>query len=271
MTDMLYLEAPTGWKPSDPNPFSDEGAYGPVWSCFCIDGVDCRVNFCGGSKTGPFTFRLGADCPGLGRSLADFLRYEAQHGRQVILSCPERMDADALVSQALRDTPQAAIVRPDDPRWVVHSTTIDAWASIQADGCVKSLAALQGEGNRISGLGRDELGEPPDYADYIVLGRVDEVNAEHVVSSRQKGHIVTDPDLPYRPGVRLYFDNHRIIEAAVAVRDGLHSTKVRRELPLSPYMMASVSATELPDQTWTPRTFWQAANDLFYRKVGTEP
>lgn len=268
MTEMMYLEAPTGWKPADPNPFSADGAYGPAWSCFCVEGVDRRVNFRGGGKTGPFTFRLAADCPGLTTSLADFLRYESQHGRQAILSCPERLDVDALVRQALRDTPPAPIVRPEDPRWVVHSTTIDAWASIRADGCLKSLAALRREGNSILGLGLDELGEPPDYADHVVLGRVDQVNAEHVVSSREKGHIVTDPDLPYRPGVRLYFDNHTIIGAGLAVRDGLHLTKVHHELPLSPYMVASVSVTELPGQTWTPHMFWKAANDLFCHRIG---
>ena len=170
----------------------------------------------------------------------------------------------------MRDTPETATVRSEDPEWVVHSTTINAWGSIQADGCVRSLAALQRQGKRISGLGLDELGEPPGYADYVVLGRVDEVNAEHVVSSRQKGRIVTDADLPYQPGVRLYFDNHMIIGAGLAVRDGLHLTKVYHELPLSPYMAASVSVTELPDQTWTPRTFWKAANDLFLRKNGAE-
>ena len=271
MAQMIYLKAPIGWKPSDPNPFQDDGAYGPAWSCFCIDGVERRVNFCGGGKTGPFAFRLGADCPGLTSSLADFLRYECQHGRQVILSCPESTDVDALVRQALRDTPQAALVRSGDPRCVVHSTAMDAWPSIQADGCVKSLAALRREGKRISGLGLDEFGEPPDYADYVVLGRVDEVNAEHVVSSRQKGRIVTEGDLPYQPGVRLYFDNHAIIEAGLAVRDGLHLTKVHDRLPLSPYIVASVSVREFPDQTWTPRTFWKAANDLLFRKTGAEP
>jgi hypothetical protein len=268
---MMYLKAPSRWKPSDPNPFSDKGIYGPAWSCFCIEGMDRRANFCGGGKTGPFVFRLGVDCLSLTSSLADFLRYERQHGRQVIVACPESMDVDALVRQALRDTPPPAIVRPADPRWVVHSTTLDAWASIRADGRVKSLATLRREGKRVSGLGQDELGEPPDYADYVVLGRVDEVNAEHVVSSRQKGRIVTDTDLPYRPGIRLYFNNHRIIRAGLVVRDGLHTTKVHHELSLSPHMAASVSVTELPDQAWTPGTFWKAANDLFFRKIGAEP
>ena len=266
----MHFKAPDGWKPSDPNPFSDDGDYGSAWSCFCIDGVDRRVNFCGVGKTGPFTFRLGVDCPNLTSNLADFLRYEGEHGRQVILSCPDSWDIDALVRQALQDTPESTTVRPQDPRWAVHLTTVNAWASIQKDGCVKSLAALQAEGKKVSGLGRDELGEPPDYVDHVVLGRVDEMSAEHVVSSRQKGHIVTDADLPYQPGVRLYFDNHSIIRAGLAARDGLHLAKVHHQLPLLPYMVASVSVTELADQSWTPRTFWKAANDLFFHKIGAE-
>ena len=178
------------------------------------------------------------------------------------------MDVDALVRTAARETCGAAVVRPADPKWVVHSTTLEAWANIQTDGCLKSLAAVRREGKKVLGLGLDELGEPPDYAEYVVLGRIDEVNAEHVVSSRQKGRVVTDPDAPYEPGVRIYFDNHRIIEADMAVRDGLHLAKVQQELPLVPYMAASVSVTELPVQTWTPRTFWEASNDLFFRKIG---
>jgi len=265
---MTYFRAPIGWQPSDPNPFSDDGSYGFGWSCFFIDGVDRRVNFCGGGKTGPYTFRLGADSPSLWRSLADFLRYEGEHGRQVILSCPDSMELDPLVDRALQDLPGPTAVRPQDPKWVVHSTTSESWASIRRDGCVKSLAALQEEGKKISGLGRDELGEPVDYADYVVLGRIDEVKAEHVVSSRQKRRIVTEADVPYQPGVRLYFDNHRIIAAGLATRDGLHLTKVRNRLPLSRYMVASVRVSEFPSQTWTPRAFWEAANALFIRKVG---
>ena len=187
-----------------------------------------------------------------------------QHGRQVILSGPESTDLEALVEQALRNTPSGARVRPGDPRWVVHSTTLGAGESILAEGRVKSLASLRGEGRKISGLGRDELGEPPDYADYVVLGRVDQVNAEHVVSSRQKGRIVTDPDFPYQPGGRFYFDHHRIIEAGLAARDGLHLTKVHGELPLFPYLVGSVSIKEFSPRMWTPRTFWEAANEKFF-------
>jgi len=133
MREMKYLTAPSGWKPADPNPFSPDGRHGPGWSCFYIDGVDRRVNFCGGGKTGPFTFRLGADCPRLKISIADLLRYENQRGRQVIVSCPESMDLHALVNQALSETPDPSEIRAEDPRWVVHSTTLAAWESIQAD------------------------------------------------------------------------------------------------------------------------------------------
>ena len=55
--------------------------------------------------------------------------------------------------------------------------------------------------------------------------------------------------------------------AGLAVRDGLHTVKVHGELPLSPCMAASVSAEEFPPRTWTPQTFWQAANRLFLRKI----
>ena len=79
MAKVSYFKAPRGWKPSAPNPFTHDGAYGWSWSCFCIDGVDRRVNFCGGGKREPFTFCLGVDAPHLTSSLGDFLRYENKH------------------------------------------------------------------------------------------------------------------------------------------------------------------------------------------------
>ena len=93
------------------------------------------------------------------------------------------------------------------------------------------------------------------------------IASEHVVSSQQKGRIVTQEDLPYEPGVRLYFDLPRILAAGLGVRDGTHVTKVRDHLPLHPYMVAAVGvdqvATADGTPSWTPRTFLEAANAYF--------
>jgi hypothetical protein len=92
------------------------------------------------------------------------------------------------------------------------------------------------------------------------------------VSSHQKGRIVTDEDAEYEPGVRLYFDGHRIIEDELGVRDGVHLLKVRDRLPLEPYLRAAIGVPDV-DQggtvpAWTPRRFLDRANAHFERLVG---
>jgi hypothetical protein len=74
---------------------------------------------------------------------------------------------------------------------------------------------------------------------------------------------VTDENATYEPGVRLYFDNHRIIEDGLGVRDGLHLMKVHRRLPLEPYLLAAVRAADLDpvrEGGWTLRSFVARAN-----------
>lgn len=267
---MNYYKAPADWTPSAPNPFSADGRYGPEWTCFRIDGVNRTICCSGGGKKGIFTFILGADTPWLKCHLADFLRYEKRHNRNVIISCPESINLGALVEQALAETPNEDCVRPTDPRWAVHSTTSAAWHDICRDGMLKSIALLHEEGKETTGLGIEELGEPPDYSEHIVLGQVEGMAPEFVVASRGRGRIVTEPDQPYEPGVRIYFDSHLIIRNGLAVRDGLHLAKVHQRLPLSPYGVAAITAGDFPQQTWRPRTFLKAANDLFLGRMSGE-
>jgi len=260
---MKYYKSPAGWTPVAPNPFSTDGRYGSEWTCFRIDGVNRTNCCCGGGKNGPFTFILGADTPDLKCSLADFLRYNKLHKRNVIISCPESIDLDVFIEQALAETPDEKCVRSSDPRWVVHSTTLAAWSDIRQDGMLKSFALLREEGKQTIGLGIEKLGDPPDFANYVMLGSMEAVSPEIVVASRVKNQIIDDADRPYEPGVRIYIDNHLIIRDGLTVRDGLHNTKVRKSLPLSPYMAAAITAEDLPQQTWCPRTFSKAANNFF--------
>jgi hypothetical protein len=94
------------------------------------------------------------------------------------------------------------------------------------------------------------------------------VSPEIVVASRAKNQIVDDADRPYIPCVRIYIDNHLLIRNGLTMRDGLHNTKVHQRLHLSPYMAAAITAKDFPQQTWCPRTFSKAANNLFLgRKI----
>lgn len=186
------------------------------------------------------------------------------------IACPASINLAALIEQALAETPDEDCVRHADPRWIVHSTTLAAWHGIHHDGLLKSLAFLRQEGKEPIGLGLKELGDPPEYAEHIVFGSMEGFGAEIVVASRGRGRIVTDPDQSYEPCIRLYFDNHSIIRNGLIVRDGLHLAKVHQSLPLVPYMVATVTAGDFPKQTWCPRTFSTAANDLFLCRMNEE-
>ncbi|MDO8585809.1 MAG: hypothetical protein Q7T82_02105 [Armatimonadota bacterium] len=205
--------------------------------------------------------------------LADFLRYESSHGRKVIVSFPPDMDSDAIARNALASTPENRTVRPDDPRWWVHSTPLESWEKIKDCGELRSFARMRREKGSPMGIGLFVFGEPADYAEYVMLAWTLAIGPEHVVSSQQKGHLITEEDTPYTPGVRMYFDGHRIIRNGLAVSDGLHLLKVRDRLPLDPYLVMAVSVKDVDPrgdvEVWTPWTFLNRANEYFAaRAVG---
>lgn len=261
-----YLIAPAGWTPDDGNPFSVDGKYVPGCSCIVLRDGDEREWY-GTGGSGLFAYYVGAGLPDIRERLADFVRYENVHGRTPIVSLPERFGDGRFIVDALSKVSAANLVRESDRRWVVHSTTESAWRLIQNDGALKAPSELPDRESRAGGLGVRELGEPPDFAEHVVLGRVDLLTAEIVVSSQQKRCLCEDPDLPYEPGVRLYFDGHAIITSGLAVRDGRHTLKVHRRLQLRPFLVALVAVGDLVrprgQVAWTPRTFTAAANAAF--------
>jgi hypothetical protein len=223
----------------------------------------------GRGRNGLYSFRVGRLCANLEERVADFLRYEAAQGRKVIFAAPADVPMDALVERALANTPVGPVVRHSDPQWLVHSTLLERWERVQACGELRSLARLKRNGFSILSLGSDELKDPKDYAEHVALGDMDAIGAEFVTASHGKGRMVTQEDAPYQPGVRLYFDGHRIVRDGLAVRDGLHLIKVCDHLPLKPYLVAAIGVKEAdPDgaaATWTPRSFLTAANACFMK------
>ena len=265
-----YLIAPPGWTPEADNPFSADGRYGPGCSCIVLRDGDEREWYGAGDK-GLFALHVWAGLPGIRERVADFVRYENRHERIPIVAMPERLRGRRFVDEALSQVPVAALVRDSDPRWVVHSTSEAAWRLIQSDGALKALSTLSDRGAQVGGLGIRDLGEPPDFAEHVILGRIDLLSAEIVVSSQQKRRLCDDPDAPYEPGVRLYFDGHVIITSGLAVRDGRHTLKVHRRLPLRPFLVASIAAGDLVwprgQTAWTPKTFTAAANAVFFNVI----
>jgi hypothetical protein len=273
MENVNWIKAPPDWDPDAPNPFSPSGEYGNDWTAFTfISGSPSRLHYPGRcrSERGCFSCQVGLQSRELAPGIADFLRYESDQGRTVIISCPADVDASGLVERALATTPTGNTVRDDDPKWGVHSTTLERWHRIQQCGELRSMARLHKEGTAWPEIAFEQLGEPPEYREYIVLGGMESIGCENVVASHQKGYVFTDENAPYTPGIRLYFDLHSIIKDGLAVRDGLHLIKVRDHLRLEPYLVAAIGIRDLDPgggvSKWTPGSFLEAAND-FFRKT----
>jgi hypothetical protein len=271
-----FHPAPPTWTYTDPNPFTSDGSYGSAWSAFCIlDSQDDQFAT-GQSGQGPFSARFGRNAPHLERRLADFLYYEHAQSRQVILDFPPDIDLDAYVAKAFISTPPSSAVRLEDPPILVHSTSLAAWQGIYTDAALKAASQLthasppnsQGNGPLDDYLRH----EPPEYRDHIMFGEIKTCGPEMVVASYQAGRFVMDEQATYRPGVRLYFDSHRIIQDGLGVRDGLHILKVRQRLPLQPYLIAAISSRNIYPKgepaPWTLRTFVDQANAAL---VGQRP
>jgi hypothetical protein len=274
-----YHPAPPTWTYTDPNPFTPDGSYGSAWSAFCILDTQDDQFATGQSGQGPFSARFGRKVPHLERRLADFLRYEYVYDRQVILDFPPDIDIDARVVQAFASTPPPSTVRPEDPPILVHSTNLAAWQGIQADGALKAASQLAQAGSpNAQGNGPLEVylrNEPPEYRDHIMFGEIGSCGPEMVVASYQAGRFVMDEQATYRPGVRLYFDCHRIIRDGVGVRDGLHTLKVYQYLPLQPYLIAAICAQDIHPEgepaPWTLRTFVDQADTALRQRMKGNP
>jgi hypothetical protein len=271
-TNLRYQIAPNGWEHTDPNPFSPDGSYGSEWSAFCLLDREDDQFFTGKSGDGPFSACFGRMVDHLEDRLANFLCYENRHGRTVILSFPQDIDIHSYVVQALSSTPKADIVRPEDPAVLVHATTQAAWQSIRGDCELKAASQLgikryrSDEGSSSSLLEDYLKHEPPEYSDYIMFSGMESCVPEMVVASNQKNRFVLDENAIYEPGVRLYFDNYRIIRNGLGVRDGLHLIKVYQRLALQPYLLATIDANDIDPQhekQWAIKEFTEKANVVF--------
>ena len=150
------------------------------------------------------------------------------------------------------------------------------WIKISTEGQLKAASELSQQSRNIdpsSEVGRYLENEPPEYSDYIMFGAIASTTPEKIVASYQAGRFLLDDDAVYEPGVRLYFDNYRMIADHQIVRDGLHTAKVHKRLPLSPYLLAVIGANEVDPRRemnlWTPRLFVERANKAFWSYQAT--
>ncbi|HEX3044577.1 MAG TPA: hypothetical protein VHY08_07465 [Bacillota bacterium] len=267
-----YFIAPSSWTPDLLNPFSKDGNYGIEWSGFCLNKNLQSGYSIGKQGAGLFTLSVNPLFEGWQYRLGDFLQYEIDHGRKVILWNSEEWDYQIIIKEVIVHDFRGTTIRPYDERWVVHSTTLDFWGKIQESGYLKSLRRLINEGIEMIGIGLEPLGEPEDYIDYVMFDTLNGCS-EIVVSSRQKGMICLDPNAPYFPGVRMYFDAHAIIHDGLIVRDGAHVLKVDDRLPLKPYLKMVLNESNVPyvnkERIWTPTLFTEAANKNFLEAVSS--
>ena len=120
--------------------------------------------------------------------LADYLRYEEAQHRNMIVSCPLHTSHERLVTQALEETPSQNRVRKSDPRWIVHSTTLERGKRILSDGASKSQRLLIEEGDLSAHqTGYSNFREPPDDLDHVNFAAVASPWAEAVVRSNHTG------------------------------------------------------------------------------------
>ena len=243
------------------NPFDPSGTYDRRWTILqVVPGLGSMLLQSRNSQ-GMYMLSLNPGEPTFGEMLADTLQYETDHDRKVALFAPqpkEEMDrwVDGITSHY-----RSPIVRPSDPRFLVHSTPLETYALIQRDGMLKSFTRLRREGSAVTAIGQAQLAEPEDYLDYIMLA-CGGYAPELVVLSRLSGALNFDVDAPYRPQARMYFDGHRLVRDGLLVRDV--SRKVADHLPLDPYLVRTVLADDLtlPEgmKSWTPATFSAAAD-----------
>jgi len=194
-----------------------------------------------------------------------------------VLFCAEDLDVGVFVVQALDSTPPAHIVRDTDPEYLVHSTSLEASKSILQDGEIKAFARLLREGRAPDWhkLRSDQsLGEPPEYANYVNLGTIESPWVETVPASHASGRFLT-PEDEYEPGMRFYFNDHKIIRAGLDVRAPGATIKVLDSMPLRPFLIEVVRADDmdLPIRTgkWTPMLFTGAANKAFFTRLNSQP
>jgi len=230
----------------------------PEYSIFKAD-PEIAGCMAGKSPCGRYRLAVNPAAADFAERLHDFIAYENAHGRQVLIDAPG-------IDLAKLPRPPAGI-RASDPRYAVHSTPLSSYAKILRDGCLKSAALLE-----IPAIGFAPLGEPEDYLDYIMFAAIDGFCAsEIVVNSRLRGEVCYNPDMPYHPQARMYFDAHKIIADGLATRDGSHWVKVRGTLPLKPYLVLTVCANdvELPpgEPRWTPRLFAAQADRYFEEQL----
>jgi len=198
--------------------------------------------------------------------LADYLRYEFNVGRKTIVCFPFHINWEDDILPNLIQYWTDDGFRETDPKYIVHSTTIDCGENILKDGKLKCFRKLEEEGYfNTKRLGHSQIGEPEDFKKHINFAPWKSIWAEVVVSSNQKNRFV-NPDEEYEPGYRFYFDAVQIANNNKLLRTGNGIPTCHEILDIEPYIISYETAKSLSRFTtniWTPKLFTEIANRRF--------
>lgn len=154
-------------------------------------------------------------------------------------------------------------LREYEPTVMVHTTTLEAYKKIIADGSIRcwNLLKRQKDSFEEKPIG-SLLGDIEDFSNYVMLSPID-VNNEIIVASKQKGYIDTNPNQTYQAGCRFYLDSQKLANDGLLLRDGQH-IKVTKEIQLDKYLICYLTADSigLPTET-TPKEVFEQTNRKF--------
>lgn len=253
------------FKITEINPFTDL-PYDGLWTVLCLTDTDEYQMMNGGELSSAYVLKISKRCPHWETAVMDFISYNENLGKNIILSISENdySNAKELYTGHSYNEPY---LRDFEPRFLVHSTTQNGWQGIKSSGCLKSWNRLKQTTYDFEQepIGK-KLGDPDDFSDYIMFSGGG-VSGEIIVASKQKGFIDMNVEARYTPGVRLYFDAEKIAENGLLIRDGAH-LKVRDELPLEPYLIfaADWQSIGLKSNLSTPKEFAELADNTLERK-----
>ena len=264
---IVWFHQPDIWTPDSPLA-TDARCLSSNWSCVVFLDREDETYFNGKLASGLYSARFGRRTTHLKDRIADFLRYERDWGRQVVMAAEYPLDFESYVAETLSSTPPPELLRPYDPAVLVHSTTAERWPLIAEAGKLLAALKLRQVGVEVRAIGFETFGEPVEYGEFIHFCPIGKPNGEVVVLSHQRGTLVTDFDAEYVPGARLYLDAHQMVADGVTERDGLHAQKVHLKLELEPYLIDVITAQDLEadGSPWTPERFASSADEEFCKR-----
>ena len=242
------------------------------------------------------------------QGIVDLLSYEIRMGRPVAIianpewladtaaeclavsegaACRRRSQLAAHYGAALwRDGPHRLRRRGREGhhklrRLAVHTTSPEALPDIVRTRELLSRNLLRKKHRAHRSSSEALLREPPDYADYVILGSAAGTAGEIVINSHRLGRFFGEEDADYYvPGVRMFFDRRSLECHPSATFDGVHLLKIKDRLALGEALLAiAVSEQTLVSlcqqlgtallcaEARTPSEYVAGTNDLVIRAL----